>query len=220
MCRTILAIVTALLAVTAVFASAAEACISCEHVPVVVRGFQTSNSAKSYTRKRVYRSAKKRKARTAKKRIVRRKTITKKRIVKRKAPAKKRIVKRKATAKKVETAKTAPLKSEMENQNSTISTASLDNSYFNCKTLSVGCVVAKARPSEKTKNLGCKKFLPSVGMTLTVPCKDSTISTASLKNDETIETKVEAKDEPETSGNVGCKKFFPTAGMTLTVPCE
>jgi hypothetical protein len=50
--------------------------------------------------------------------------------------------------------------------------------------------------------------------------ENSTISTASLDNDETIETEVEAKDEPEISSNVGCKKFFPTVGMTLTVPCE
>jgi hypothetical protein len=220
MCRTILAIVTALLAVTTVFASAAEACISCEHVPVVARSSSTSHGAKRHKNRRVYRSTTKRKARTAKKRIVRRKTTAKKRIVRRKTTAKKRIVRRKTTAKKVETAKTAPVKSDMDNQNSTISTASLRNSYAGCKTLSVGCVVAKARPSEKTKNLGCKKFLPSVGMTLTVPCKDSTISTVSLSNDETIETEIEAKDEPKTSGNVACKKFFPAVGLTLTVPCE
>ena len=50
----------------------------------------------------------------------------------------------------------------------------------------------------------------------------STISTASLDNDETVEIDVEAKDEPRTTTNAGddCKQFFATVGMTLTVPCE
>jgi Na+-translocating ferredoxin:NAD+ oxidoreductase RnfC subunit len=195
MTRTILAFVTAFLAVTTVFASAAEACISCEHVPVVARSSPPSASAKRYTKKRVNRSTKKRKARAAEKRIVKRKTTAKKRIVKRKTTAEKRIVKRKITAKKVETAKNAPIKSETDNQNSTIPTASLDNnaivetkvmpedepktsSYGGCmtngKTLSVGCVVAEAGPRHEpkmTENLGCRRFFPTVGMTLTVPCE-------------------------------------------------
>ena len=54
MTRTILSIVTAFLAVTTVFASAAEACLSCEHVPVVVRGSLTSDTATRYTKKRFY----------------------------------------------------------------------------------------------------------------------------------------------------------------------
>ncbi len=184
MTRTILAFVTAFLAVATVFASAAEACISCEHVPVVARSSPPSASAKRYTKKRVNRSTKRRKARTAKKRIVKRKTT-----------AKKRIAKRKITAKKVETAKNAPIKSETDNQNLTIPTASLDNnaivetkvmpedepktsSYGGCmtngKTLSVGCVVAEAGPRHEpkmTENLGCRRFFPTVGMTLTVPCE-------------------------------------------------
>jgi len=50
--------------------------------------------------------------------------------------------------------------------------------------------------------------------------ENSTISTASLDKNETIETEVTAKDEPKATRKVGCKKFFPTVGMTLTVPCE
>jgi hypothetical protein len=180
MAKIILSSTIAFFAVMTVFASVAEACISCEHVPVVVRGSQTSDSAKRDTKRSVYRSTKQRKARAAEKRIVTRK-----------ATAKKRIVKRKTSAKKVETAKTAPIRSGKDNQNSTSSTASLDNdaivetkampedepktsSYVGCKTLSVGCVVAQARPRDEpklTENLGCKRFLPSVGMTLTVPCE-------------------------------------------------
>ena len=127
-----------------VFASAAEACISCEYTPPVVRGSTTSDSAKRVKRKNVYRSPQGRKARAAKKRTIKRKTT-----------AKKRIVKRKSTAKKVETAKTAPIKSETANENSTNSTAwSLGNSYVGCKTLSIGCVVANSEPTKMTGNLG------------------------------------------------------------------
>ena len=153
MTRTILAIAATLLAAVTVFASAAEACISCEHVPVVVRGSTTSDAAtpffyvkkRSYTRKRFYRAAKKRKARPAKKRVVKRKTITE----------------------KIKTAKTAPIetKANPENENSTISTTSLDTDEI---------VEPKARPKAEpkvNKNVGCKKFFPSVGMTLTVPCE-------------------------------------------------
>ena len=149
MTRTILAIATAFLAVMTVFASAADAGFGVRlgfggPLPAfTAHGPSKSYGQKRYTNKRSYRAAKKRKSRAAKKRIVKRKT----------------------TAKKVETAKTAPIKTDAENENSTISTASLD------------------------------------------------------KN-ETIETEVTAKDEPKVSRNVGCKKFFPTVGMTLTVPCE
>jgi hypothetical protein len=151
MTRTILAIATAFLAVMTVFASAAEACISCEHVPVVVRGSHTSDTATRYKKKRIYRAAKKRKARVAKKRKAR--------------PAKKRIVKRKTIAKKVKTAKTAPIRTETDNENSTISTASLDKSEI---------IDTEETPTDEPKvsrYVGCKKFFPTVGMTLTVPCE-------------------------------------------------
>jgi hypothetical protein len=38
---------------------------------------------------------------------------------------------------------------ESDKQNSTSSRASLGNSYVGCKAVSVGCVVANARPSKK-----------------------------------------------------------------------
>jgi hypothetical protein len=153
MAKIILSSAIAFFAVMTVFTSAAEACISCEYVPAVVHSSPPSDSAKRYKKKRAYRATKKRGTRAVKMRIGKRKTT-----------AKKRIGKRKTTAKKVETAKTAPIKSETDIQNSTTSTASLDNdepktsSYVGCKTsgktLSIGCVVAKARPSEMTKNFG------------------------------------------------------------------
>jgi len=194
MAKIILSFAIAFFAVMTVFASAAEACISCEHAPGVARSSPTSHSAKRHKNRRVYRSTTKRKARTAKKRIYRRKTTAKKRIVKRKATAKKRIVtrkttakkrivKRKSTAKKVETAKTSPIKSETDSQNSMISTASLGNSYVGCKTLSVGCIVAKARPSEMTRNLG-RLSVPKPKELASSPQESKTLTRGAFKNPE------------------------------------
>ncbi len=149
MTRTILAIATAFLAVMTVFASAADAGFKVRlgfggPLPAfTAHGPSKSYGQKRYTKKRSYRAAKKRKARTAKKRIVKRKT----------------------TAKTVETAKTAPIKTDAENENSTISTASLDKN----ETIETE-VIAKDEP-KATRKVGCKKFFPTVGMTLTVPCE-------------------------------------------------
>ena len=163
MTRTILAIATAFLAVMTIFASAAEACISCEHVPVVVRGSQTSDTATRYTKKRFYaRSIAKAKARARARAIAAARAKAKARAI--------AAAKAKAKAKAIAAAEAA--------------------------------AAQEVELAEATDN------------------ENSTISTASLDNDEPVETEVEAKDEPKTSSNVGCKKFFPTVGMTLTVPCE
>ena len=161
MTRTILAIVTAFLAVTTVFASAEAGCLSCEHVPVVVRGSLTSDTATRYKKKRFY-------ARS---------------IAKAKARARARAI---AAARAKARAK----------------------------------AVAAARA--KAKAIAAAKAAAAEEVELAEDIRDenSTISTASLGNDETIETAAMANDEPMVSSNVGCKKFFPTVGMTLTVPCE
>ena len=149
MTRTILAIATAFLAVMTVFASAADAGFKVRlgfggPLPAfTAHGPSKSYGAKRHKTKRIYKAAKRRKARTAKKRIVKRTT----------------------TAKKVETAKTAPIKTEAENENSTISTASLDKN----DTVETEAT-AKDEP-KASRNVGCKKFFPTVGMTLTVPCE-------------------------------------------------
>ncbi len=83
----------------------------------------------------------------------------------------------------------------------------------------------KARPAKK-RIVKRKTFTKKVETAKTAPIKtetkneNSTISTASLDKEETIETETKPKDEPVASRNIGCKKFFPTVGMTLTVPCE
>ena len=147
MTRTILAIATAFLAVMTVFASAADAGFKVRlgfggPLPAFpAPGPSKSYGQKRYSKKRSYRA--KRKARAAKKRIA----------------------KRKATAKTVKTAKTAPIKTDAENENSTISTASLNKN----ETIETE-VIAKEEP-KATRKVGCKKFFPTVGMTLTVPCE-------------------------------------------------
>jgi hypothetical protein len=144
MTRTILAIATAFLAVMTVFASAADAGFKVRlGFGGPLPAFTAHGPSKSYGQKRY-----------SKKRSYR---------AKRKArTAKKRIAKRKATAKK---AKTAPIKTDAENENSTISTASLDKN----ETIETE-VIAKDEP-KATRKVGCKKFFPTVGMTLTVPCE-------------------------------------------------
>ncbi|MES0384729.1 MAG: hypothetical protein ABUJ98_09070 [Hyphomicrobium sp.] len=144
MTRTILAIATAFLAVMTVFASAADAGFKVRlGFGGPLPAFTAHGPSKSYGQKRY-----------SKKRSYR---------AKRKArTAKKRIVKRKPTAKTVET---APIKTDAENENSTISTASLDKN----ETIETEAI-AKDEP-KATRKVGCKKFFPTVGMTLTVPCE-------------------------------------------------
>jgi hypothetical protein len=151
MTRTILAIATAFLAVLTVFASAAEACISCEHVPVVARSSSTSYTATRYTKKRFYaRSIARAKARARARAIAAARAKAKARAI---AAAKA------AAAEDVELAETAAI------ENSTISTASLDKSE------TIDTEETLTEEPKVNRNVGCKKFFPSVGMTLTVPCE-------------------------------------------------
>ena len=134
-------IATASLTVSTVFYSVAEAgCISCDYVPSVAKSPAKASKAKRYKKKRKARSTKK------------------------------RVVKRKTTAKKVETKKTAPIKTETDSQNSTISAGSLDNDETVEKN-TVETVVEPKDESAATREIGCKKYFPTAGQTLTVPCE-------------------------------------------------
>ena len=58
------------------------------------------------------------------------------------------------------------------NQNSTISTVQL----LTDQAVAENIVDAEARPTDELKaprNVGCKKFFPTVGMTLSVPCDEA-----------------------------------------------
>jgi hypothetical protein len=177
MTRTFLAIAAALLAATTL-TPAAEACISCEYVPEVVHSGTSkayegrSHAAKPYKKSRAYTAAEERRSRAAKKHIVKSEPVAKKVETATTAPittpatnensaiAAAASDKSAPVAKKVEAAATTPIKSQTQNENSTISTATL--------------VKAEEAPIEEAKvdkNVGCKKFFPTVGMTLSVPCE-------------------------------------------------
>ncbi|MES0383011.1 MAG: hypothetical protein ABUJ98_00315 [Hyphomicrobium sp.] len=150
MAKTLLALAAALLAAMTVLASAAEAGSRKDRGYGGVRGYggplgvgpDFGASSKSYSPKR---STKKR-------------TYT-------------RTKKRKARpAKKVDTAKTTPIDVETEDENSAISAASVKTN----ETIVENAVETETKPKDKprtTKNVDCKKFFPSVGMTLTVTCE-------------------------------------------------
>ena len=155
MTRTILAIVTAFLAVTTVFASAAEACLSCEHVPVVVRGSLTSDTATRYTKKRFY-------ARSIAKAKARARASARARAI---AAARAKTKAKALAVAKADAAKEVELSEPIDTENSTISTASLDKSETS------DTEETTIEEPKVNKNVGCKKFFPTVGMTLTVPCE-------------------------------------------------
>lgn len=152
--RTLIAVATALLAATGLFASAAEACISCEYVPPVAHSPSPAKpfQAKRYEKKRVMIAGETRAARSAKKRIA-------------KAPA---VAAEPPAAKEPEVAKAAPAEqppaaAPAETENQRISTASL---------LDAGPAPAEEEPkAESGAEVGCKKFFPTVGKTMTVPCE-------------------------------------------------
>ena len=159
MAKFLLAFALAIFGAMTVLGSIAHACISCEHVPVVVRGSLTSDTGSYYKKKRYYRRS----------------------IARAKAKARARAI---AAAK--------------------------------AKAKARAVAAARAKAKAKAKALAAAKAAAEQRL----DDENSTISTASLGNDETIETAAMANDEPMVSSNVGCKKFFPTVGMTLTVPCE
>jgi 7-keto-8-aminopelargonate synthetase-like enzyme len=143
MAKTLLALAAALLAAMTVFTSAAEACLSCEYVPEVL-----NSPSKSYNPSKSYKSKRSSKKRTY--------TRTKKRKAR--------------PAKNVDTAKSTPIDVETEDENSAISAASEEAN----ETVVETAVKTETTPKDKprtTKNVGCKKFFPSVGMTLSVTCE-------------------------------------------------
>jgi hypothetical protein len=163
--RKIVAITAALLAAPALFASAAQACISCEYTPEVVRGSQTSDAPAHYARERVYAVERERVARPAK-RIVR--------------------------SEPVETADTAPVKTEANNENSSISLTSTE--------------VAVTEPA---------KIAPKAARS-----ENSSISLTSTEAAATAKAPVAETVKEAAAKPIDCKKFFPSVGITLSVPCE
>lgn len=163
--RSLLAIASALLVAPALFATGAQACISCSYTPEVVKGSQTSDApAHYYARERTY-------------------------AVERSVPVKKRAVAERPVVKKLDTAEEAPVAKQVENkqaknENSSISSVAevakaepakveLKTARNESSSISVGEKVASAEPAKEVsaKATDCKKFFPSVGLTLSVPCE-------------------------------------------------
>jgi hypothetical protein len=146
MTRTLLAIATAVFSATALFAPAAEACISCNYTPEVIGASSTSHGAKSYDSNRAVIASKALAARLAKERAAKAQMIAKKVETAKTAP--------------VQTAKFAAVETQPENETKTVATASP--------------VAARATPDDESKvaqDVGCKKFISAIGMTVTVPCQ-------------------------------------------------
>lgn len=167
--RTLLAAAAAFVAATAFVTSAAQACISCEYVPEVVRQHSTLNEAHSYQKSHSYSAGIQRSERASRARVVRSDRATKsvKSVKVEKADKPEKVAK---AAKSVETstiAKAEPVEATpAENESSSISVAVADTATKDA------APVAKVRTKEAAaKPTDCKKFFASVGMTLTVPCE-------------------------------------------------
>jgi len=148
MTRTILASAAALLAAATLFASAAQACISCSYVPPVVHTpvYGAKHCAKPRVRAAV------RSHRAAKRRVV--ESVSKAKTVR--------------SAKIAEPApETTPASTAAVNENSSIAVANTEAAQIET------AKPAKSEPAkrEAKAKTDCKKFFPSVGMTLTVPCE-------------------------------------------------
>lgn len=174
MTRTIVAIASSI-AVTLAFGSAAQACISCEYVPEVLKSGESGGSYRAKPSKRVRDYTEQRERRSVKKRVTTGESEPEKTKTKTSTAS--------ANAAPAETAQTehsaitttgAAIASQVkaaitpeptgpQSENSTISTVAATPEK-----------ASEAKPVEQVaadKNVGCKKYFPSTGLTLSVPCE-------------------------------------------------
>jgi hypothetical protein len=167
--RTILA-AAALIAAASLLPSGAQACISCEYVPEVVRSSSTLPHTGHYYVPPSHSSNKDYSA-PAKRRVVKSEPVARKlnvakgdkadkadKVERAEAKVEKKAEKKIAKVEPTETTKVA------DSENSSISLASND-------VAAVKDTVAKPAKEVSAKPTDCKKFFASVGMTLTVPCE-------------------------------------------------
>jgi hypothetical protein len=168
--RSTLCIATAFLALPTLFASTAQACISCEYTPEVVRSSSTTYEGPgSYSHQRSYqveRVERVERARPAK-RIVKT-TTARNNDDDKPAKVKAQAAHLTPTAPAVEqVATTEPVKTEqkpIESENSSISVAAE-------KVATIEPVADPVKEEVAAAPTGCKKFFPAVGMTVSVPCE-------------------------------------------------
>lgn len=149
MARNILALGTAFFVAASVFGSAAQACISCNYVPEVVNTPVRGQAALGASKKQRAYAANAKKERAARKPTTQ---IAKAAPVSKSTVAAK-VTKEAAVPAPVETLKDVP-----------VSVASV----IERKELALNDVKEEAAA---VADVGCKKFFPAVGMTLTVPCE-------------------------------------------------
>jgi hypothetical protein len=194
MTRLNIAIAAAALALPTVLATAAQACISCEYTPEVARSSSTTyEGAGSYSRQRSYtveRSYEPRRAKHVAKEIERpakkvRKTETASKAADKPAPVKAAAAKIEAKVEKVAVA--APKvektqKVEKTEQVATLEPVTVEQKPVLSENSSISVAATKVAdatldaPIEKPQieaaaHVGCKKFFPAVGMTITVACE-------------------------------------------------
>ena len=187
MTRLILA--TALIAAGTLVSSTAQACLSCEYVPEVVRNQTTSSAPPAYHPTRVHIAHEARESRAAKKRIA--KSERRERSEKiAKADKVERVVKtakvdrdeKPAKVAKIEKPRNEPVKvakADGETQKPARVAAESEASSITVASAEVHEVAAAAAPAAvaavdtatSSRPTDCKKFFASVGMTLTVPCE-------------------------------------------------
>lgn len=182
MIRTIFAFACSIVAIAA-YGSAAQACISCDYTPEVLKagegGGRSSYEARPSKRVREYTDQRERRS-------------SKKRIVKEESAPKPRKEASKDDA-PTSTAKVAPVKSEAAVEHSAITTTGAaianqvkaaitpeptglqtENSTISTATTAAVDNVVESKPIEHVaadRNIGCKKYFPSTGLTLSVPCE-------------------------------------------------
>ena len=165
--RSKLCIATAFLALPTLFASTAQACISCEYTPEVVRSSSTTYEGPgSYSHQRAY--AVERVERVERSRPARH--IARQNDDDKPAKAKAQTARVTPTAPAVEqVATTEPVKIEQkptQNENSSISIADAK-----VATTESAPVVEPVKEEVAAAPTGCKKFFAAVGMTVSVPCE-------------------------------------------------
>lgn len=169
MSRTVFA-VAAVIAAAIAYGSSAQACISCSYTPEVLKSGSSggSYSAKPSKRARDYTEQRERRA---KKHVTTRDSEPKKQTREAAAPAAEKSA---ASAASTEHSTITTSGSSIANHVKAAATPAAAGPQNENSTISTKSGTASARPLEQAtveKNVGCKKYFPSTGLTLSVPCE-------------------------------------------------
>lgn len=196
MTRTLLALACSIAALAAC-GSAAQACISCEYTPEVLKAGESQGRGSYEARpsKRVREYTEKREERSSKKRVTKRESEP---------------VKSKSSTASNERAKEKESTASREEPKKTVATASVasdaaenEHSAITTSGSSIANTVKAAITPPKTGPQN----------------ENSTISKAVASSDHPEDVK-KVEQTATTDHGVGCKKYFPSTGLTLSVPCD